>query len=583
MVRSTTCPSCAAAIPADALICPECGSARFAGADDGASPLGGQWTRLIATLSAGLAPRYELVRLIGYGGMAGVYLARDTRLDRFVAVKVMAPGLMSDADFVGRFRQEARTTARLNHPNIVAIHNVDVLDGLYYFIMRYVRGPTLRQIMAAHNRGLPLRAVLHWLAQVGGALDYAHRSGIIHRDVKPGNILVDAEGNAFVTDFGIAKVGDAGQRTRTGMLVGTPAYMSPEQCLGDRPLTGASDQYSLGILAFQMLTGTVPFSGAAPYVIAQQLERTPPSVRTLRHDCPSELAKAVSRMLKKIPAQRFVTLGAALAAMDAEILAPDDPWRTNLPELVHAAGDGGPMDGRDSAVAGGSSQDHRVRTTIVLAVLVLLLGACGAALFWPAAMPWAHGRTAIGAKGTHVPTLSGSSSDKGRFDVGSPPGQGHSAKASEAHPAALIPVDTLASSGSISPGNPARPIGADIGPADALADRPAADRQVRDLVAKLCERLGQHDVHAATRLAGPASVSAASQLTALVRGQVFVGLTCNVVQVDFRRDGAAVVHLTMSFLPGSARPIPAPRYYLARFDRRPSGWSLVDFRTDTGN
>jgi serine/threonine-protein kinase len=200
-----------------------------------------QWEVIYDKLRSAVAPKYEVTGILGYGGMAGVYLADEPRLGRKVAIKVMSPGLMVDPQLVERFSQEARTIAQLNHPNIVTIYEVDERDGLHYFTMTYVAGRTLGQVMAGTEGALSIDVVRAWLYQIGDALAYAHHHGVIHRDVKPGNVLLDKRGNALVTDFGIAKVTDEPGLTRTGMLVGTPAYMSPEQCSSGK-VEGASDQ-----------------------------------------------------------------------------------------------------------------------------------------------------------------------------------------------------------------------------------------------------------------------------------------------------------------------------------------------------
>src|SRR5690606_17196450 len=250
-----------------------------------------------------------------------------------------------------RFHQEARTTAQLHHPNIVTIFDVDERDGLYYFVMAYVPGRSLARVMAEEQGPLPVRVVTHWLLQAGGALAYAHRAGVVHRDIKPGNILLDAEGNALVTDFGIAKVLDEPGLTRTGVLVGTPAYMSPEQCVSGA-VGGASDQYSLGVVAYEMLTGRPPFTGATVAVLHAHVHDQPAPIRELRPDCPEPLAAVVERMLAKKPEERFPDMTAALSALGAQPLAPNDPLRAELAALAaqRAQGAEAPALGPDSQV-----------------------------------------------------------------------------------------------------------------------------------------------------------------------------------------------------------------------------------------
>jgi len=334
MSSMRTCHQCGAALRAEDRFCPQCGTAQrdASGAAAPASPAS-PWEQVLERLRVVTAPRYRVLRMLGHGGMAAVFLAEEPRLGRRVAIKVMAPGLLMDPRMISRFHQEARTTAQLHHPNIVTIFDVDERDGLHYFVMAYVPGRSLARVMAEKREALPIRAVTHWLLQAGGALAYAHRAGVVHRDVKPANILLDAEGNALVTDFGIAKLMDEPGLTRTGVLVGTPAYMSPEQCVSG-PVGGASDQYSLGVVAFEMLTGRPPFTGATVAVLHAHVHEQPRPVRELRPDCPEALAAVVERMLAKRPEDRFPDITTALAALGAQPLAPNDPFRAELAALA---------------------------------------------------------------------------------------------------------------------------------------------------------------------------------------------------------------------------------------------------------
>jgi hypothetical protein len=288
---------------------------------------------ILDRLREALAPRYRVMRLLGYGGMAGVYLAEEVRLERKVAIKVISPTLMVDPAQAERFEQEARTIARLDHPNIVTVYEVDERADLHFFTMTWVAGRSLGHVMNEAAAPLEIEVVRAWLGQVASALAYAHHRGVVHRDIKPSNILLDEAGNALVGDFGIAKVQDQEGLTRTGMLVGTPAYMSPEQCsTGD--VTGASDQYALGAVAYQMITGEPPFSGATMAVIQAHLSQPVPAIRTQRPDCPEELERAVMRMLAKRPEDRFPALENALDALSGGPLRYDDPARTRMAELA---------------------------------------------------------------------------------------------------------------------------------------------------------------------------------------------------------------------------------------------------------
>ncbi|MEP6688690.1 MAG: Ig-like domain-containing protein, partial [Gemmatimonadales bacterium] len=235
-----------------------------------------------------------------------------------------------------RFKHEAITIAHLHHPNIVSVYSVRQAEGLHFFVMRYVHGRSLEHVVQRAGR-LPLPVVRSILHQVGSALTYAHRSRVVHRDVKPGNILIDEEGNAIVTDFGIAKAAERPSRTLTGALVGTPAYMSPEQCSGGE-VSGASDQYSLGAVLYELLTGTPPFAGSTLTVMQAHVERAPPPIRERWSDCPPEVEAAILRMLDKDPRERWPRLADALAALGATPLADDDPLRAELAGWVSTEG-----------------------------------------------------------------------------------------------------------------------------------------------------------------------------------------------------------------------------------------------------
>jgi serine/threonine-protein kinase len=265
--------------------------------------------------------------------MAAVFLAHEIALNRKVAIKVMSPGVMLSDDMVERFRQEAVTVANLTHSNIVTVHAVREVDGLHFFVMEFVAGRALDKVLAKTPR-LPIPVVRAILSQVGSALAYAHRRGVIHRDVKPGNIILDADGQAIVTDFGIAKVMTSPSQTQTGAVHGTAAYMSPEQCYAS-PLTPASDQYSLGVVAYEMLAGRPPFVAESSFALMQShTSAAVPPLLPHRDDCPPALEAAVLRMMAKKPNERWPGITAALTALQAFPVAPEDPV---LDELVRLA------------------------------------------------------------------------------------------------------------------------------------------------------------------------------------------------------------------------------------------------------
>src|SRR6266566_1082456 len=244
---------------------------------------------LLDTLRKATLGEYEIQAELGHGGMATVYLAHDLALDRKVAIKVLAPALLLMGEGMGeRFKREARTAAALSHPHIIPIYAVKESQDVLYFVMKYVRGRALDAVIRDVGP-LPIAMVQAILAQVSDALGYAHRHGVIHRDVKSANIMLDEDGWAVVTDFGIAKVVQAEGLTLTGVTVGTPTYMSPEQC-DMREVTGGSDQYSLGVVAYEMLTGHLPFKGDSTMsVMYAHFNEPPRPVTELRPDCPPNL------------------------------------------------------------------------------------------------------------------------------------------------------------------------------------------------------------------------------------------------------------------------------------------------------
>ncbi len=284
---------------------------------------------------------YRILTELGRGGMAAVFLAHEYALNRKVALKVMSPAIMLTEGMVERFRAEAVMQANLTHPNIVGVHAVRQDEELQYFVMQYVPGRSLQQVLRgelAAGRMLSLGVIRSLVQQIGSALAYAHRRGVIHRDIKPGNVLLNADGDAVVTDFGIAKVTSSPTQTLTGMVVGTVPYMSPEQCYGAE-LTGASDQYSLGILTYELLTGATPFSGNSFMVMQAHTLEPPPPIIPRRPDCPPEFEAAVMKMLAKRHEDRFPDINAALVALEARP-APSsisDPLRTELITLADVA------------------------------------------------------------------------------------------------------------------------------------------------------------------------------------------------------------------------------------------------------
>ncbi len=267
-----------------------------------------------------LSANYELESEIGRGGMGVVYCARDKRLKREIAIKILPPELSFRADIRQRFLREAETAAQLNHPNIVPIYTVEERDNLVYFVMSYIKGDNLGQRLQQHGP-IPPVEVRRILREVGDALAYAHHRNVIHRDIKPDNIIIDEEtGRAMVTDFGIARaLTDSGDSrlTATGMAIGTPAYMSPEQSAGDRAIDGRSDLYSLGVVGYQMLCGQPPFVASnTPSMLVKHLSERPIPVDERWPDLPQDLARAVMICLEKDPNDRFPSAAAFSAALN---------------------------------------------------------------------------------------------------------------------------------------------------------------------------------------------------------------------------------------------------------------------------
>src|SRR5579871_1375874 len=257
--------------------------------------------------------RYVIKRKLGSGGMADVYLAEDQELGRRVALKLLDDRHAADEQFVERFRREAQSAAGLSHPSIVSIFDRGYAEGTYYIAMEYLDGRTLKELLV-RNGPTPVPIAIDYARQILSALSFAHRNGIVHRDIKPHNIIVGPDGRLKVTDFGIARSG-ASQMTEAGSIVGTAQYLSPEQARG-APVDPRSDLYSLGIVLYEMLTGKVPFTGETPVEIAMKhLSQVPEPPSSLRKDVPHDLDAVVMRALAKDPEQRYATA----EEMDADL------------------------------------------------------------------------------------------------------------------------------------------------------------------------------------------------------------------------------------------------------------------------
>ncbi len=266
---------------------------------------------LIGTLFDG---RYRILRKLGSGGMADVYLAEDEDLGRRVAIKILNERYSSDEAFTERFRREAKSAASLSHPNIVSIYDRGESDGRPYIAMEVIEGRSLKELIVAKGP-LPIAVAVDYAKQILAALRFAHRHGIIHRDIKPHNILLGGDNRVFVTDFGIARTGPS-EMTEVGSIMGTAQYLSPEQARG-APVTAASDLYSAGVVLYEMLTGKTPFTGDTPIEIAMKhLNEQPHPPSDLREDIPPELDQIVLRSLAKDPHERYAAAEEFSADLD---------------------------------------------------------------------------------------------------------------------------------------------------------------------------------------------------------------------------------------------------------------------------
>jgi eukaryotic-like serine/threonine-protein kinase len=301
-----------------------------------------------------IAGRYELEELVGDGGMSSVFRARDRQLDRHVALKVLHAEYCDDAEYVERFRREARAAAQLSHPNIVTVIDRGEDEGRQFIVFEYVDGENLKELVR-RSGPLPARRAVELALAVADGLGFAHDQGLVHRDVKPQNVLLNDEGEVKVTDFGIARSLEVERGvTQTGTVVGTSNYISPEQASG-KTVTPATDVYSLGVVLYELLTGDVPFSGESFVAVAlRHINEPPPDLAASRPDVAPRLAAAVRRALEKDPGHRFPSMGAFAAELrgclaDLEELDPELTvvgLRAAAPPPVRAPGARVPRPGR---------------------------------------------------------------------------------------------------------------------------------------------------------------------------------------------------------------------------------------------
>ena len=335
--------------------------------------------------------RYEIVRHLARGGMAEVYLARDLLLDRPVALKVLFPELSADPAFVERFRREAQAAANLNHPNIVSVYDWGEDENTYFIVMEYVEGPTLRDLLRREGRLHPER-VADIGADIAAALSFAHRNGVIHRDVKPGNVLITSTGQVKVTDFGIARAArdTAGENlTQTGTVMGTATYFSPEQAQG-KAIDPRSDVYSLGVVLYELVAGKPPFTGDNPVAIAyQHVQEAPTPPSRLNPDVPPAFEAIVMHALAKDANQRYASAndlrndllrfreGQSVQAETVMMAAAAPP--ADATQVQQAYADSTRIAATTTAVADGPPTERR--TGAYIALMLVLLAALGILLF----------------------------------------------------------------------------------------------------------------------------------------------------------------------------------------------------------
>jgi eukaryotic-like serine/threonine-protein kinase len=287
-----------------------------------------------------IAGRYEVEELVGHGGMSSVYKARDALLERHVAMKILHEQYSTDEDFVERFKREARSVAQLQHPNIVTVIDRGEEDGRQYIVFEYIEGENLKEHVVRQGR-LDVREALEIADEVARGLAFAHEQGLIHRDVKPQNVLLNGDGRAKVTDFGIARTLDVDGMTQTGTVLGTSNYIAPEQASGQR-VDAHSDVYALGAVLYELLAGEVPFPGESFVAVAMKHMHEPaPNLLDVRGDVPLRVAAAVDRALEKDPEQRFPTMDAFAAELEACLAeldqGPDGDKTMVIPSARRAA------------------------------------------------------------------------------------------------------------------------------------------------------------------------------------------------------------------------------------------------------
>lgn len=351
------CVHCATPVPDGARYCHSCGSL-VSDAEGQAAATAAMDTSALTQVERMLREEtggeFTIERLLGRGGMALVFLATEVQLARKVAIKVLPPEL-TFGHGVERFKREAKTAAALDHPHIIPIYRIGSEGRLFWYAMKYLEGQSLEELLK-QRRSLPLGETLDILRQVADALDYAHDHKVIHRDIKPANVMLDSRRRVIVTDFGIAKALTEGSLTASGSVIGTPYFMSPEQGMG-KPVTGASDQYSVAVMAYRMLAGEVPFEGdSAIDILHKHCVTPPPSLSTSQPSLALHVSRAVDRALSKKPEQRYPTVSAFVDALAGEGAdAVDDQATVAVPAAAITGG----------AAAASNRQMDRISTEVI--------------------------------------------------------------------------------------------------------------------------------------------------------------------------------------------------------------------------
>ncbi|HEX7337221.1 MAG TPA: protein kinase [Gemmatimonadales bacterium] len=327
------CSRCGSEITGKSKFCPSCGLDLMATTPVHAIATGA--LQELDLVRESLAAEYEIIEELGRGGMAMVYRARDRQLEREVAVKVLPFSLAFDTEFVERFQREARTAAQLEHPNIISIYRVGRAGRVIYFVMKFLRGGSLSTVLGARKKLTPPE-IRRLLLEAGSALGYAAQRGIVHRDIKPDNIMFDEFGQSVLTDFGIAKAASGQKLTGTGMSIGTPHYMSPEQARA-QPIDGRSDIYSLGVVAYQCLTGSVPYDGEDSFSIGYKHITEPIPTPTLVTADERRIFEVIKRMLMKDPYDRYQSCEELVASFRGQPIAAPGAVRSSIATLVGTA------------------------------------------------------------------------------------------------------------------------------------------------------------------------------------------------------------------------------------------------------